>query len=306
MASALCASLESFTREKGGTDGFYFTPMKNVIVMRNSLARRMDDADGRLSQRGLYRPSLCVVAQGAKQVTVGDAVFDYAEGTALVVSVELPAFSRVTKAEAKAPYMGMTIELDVGLLREVLEQLETPPRPTPDSLGLFIEEMSDALQDCIVRLARLLETPEAIPVLYPTIMKEIYFWLLTGPNGGEICKIARTESHTRRIADAIFMLRKNFTRQIRIEEMAEAARMSPSSFHHHFKILTSMTPLQFQKQLRLLEARRLMVTDAANVTSAALRVGYESASQFSREYTRMFGVPPKRDSEALKAMVVPL
>jgi AraC-like DNA-binding protein len=157
-----------------------------------------------------------------------------------------------------------------------------------------------------VRLVRLLATPKAIPVLYPSIMREIYYWLLSGPNAGAICKIALPNGHTQRIADAIYVLRENFSRSIRIEELAATARMSPSSFHQHFKTLTSMTPLQYQKQLRLLEARRLMVSDAANVTRAALQVGYESPSQFSREYARMFGTPPKRDAMTMKAMAMPV
>lgn len=253
----------------------------------------------------LYKPALCVVAQGAKQVSLGDEVFDYAEGSALVVSVELPAFGGVTIASPAKPYMGITIELDTALMREVLEQMDLAPKPTGEKLGVFVERLSDPLQDCIVRLVQLLKTPDAISVLYPSIMKEICFWLLAGPNGGEVSKIVRVESHTRRIADAIYLVRKDFTRDIPVEEMADAARMGVSSFHQHFKTLTAMSPLQFQKHLRLLEARRLMVTQAMTVSNAALHVGYESVSQFSREYARMFGASPKRDVEMLKARVAP-
>jgi len=269
--------------------------------MRNSRSPLPEHA-----QHVLYTPALCVVVQGAKQIAVGDDVFNYSEGSALVVSVELPALGRVTRASTDEPYLGMTIEFDVGVLHEVMEQLEAPPASSRDGLAVFIENLSDPAQECILRLARLLTTPEAIPALYPAITRELYYWLLTGPNGGEICKIARRESHTRRIADAIYLLRKNFKRQLRVEEMAEAARMSPSSFHQHFKTLTAMTPLQFQKELRLLEARRLMITQSASVTSAAYQVGYESISQFSREYARMFGAPPKRDVAALKGRVIPM
>lgn len=306
--SELSTVLESYIDSRGGGDGFFLTPIDGVLVMRNSKegVMRSSDAPERLAQHVLYKPALCVIAQGAKQITVGDQAFDYSEGMALVVSVELPACGGVTKASPQAPYLGLTIEFDVGLMREVMEHLDAPPKPTPDGLGVFVEQLSESLQDCVVRLARLLSTPDAVPVLYPSIMKEICFWLLTGPNGGEVCKIAQTDSHTRRIADAIYMIRNNLDKRISVEDMADAARMGASSFHHHFKTLTSMSPLQFQKHLRLLEARRLMVMEAVNVTSAALQVGYESISQFSREYTRMFGTPPKRDVEALKAFVVPL
>jgi AraC-like DNA-binding protein len=146
----------------------------------------------------------------------------------------------------------------------------------------------------------MLETPGATAALYPAITREICFWLLTGPHGAEVCKLTLPGSHTLRIAAAIGHLRDNFTRSVRVEELAQTAGMSTSSFHQHFKALTSMTPLQYQKQLRLLEARRLMLTDGANVSSAAYQVGYESASQFSREYSRMFGAAPKRDAIELK------
>ncbi|HRE43475.1 MAG TPA: AraC family transcriptional regulator [Terricaulis sp.] len=298
--STLKAALRAYVDSRGGGDGLYLTPMDRVVVMRNSKSPPPEHA-----KHVLYTPALCVVAQGAKQISVGEDVFHYAEGSALVVSVELPALGRVTKASGDTPYLGMTIEFDLGLLHDVMEQISPAPTPTPDGLGVFIENLSAPAQDCIARLAGLLTNPEAIPVLYPAITRELYYWLLTGPNGGEICKIARRESHTRRIADAIYFLRQNFTRPLRVEDMAEAARMSASSFHHHFKLLTAMTPLQFQKELKLLEARRLMVTQSTSVTSAAYQVGYESVSQFSREYARMFGAPPKRDIAALKNIIMP-
>lgn len=296
--TALKTALDAFIHAHGGQGQMFLTPIEDIVVMRNRA--HMEPAE---AQHMLYTPALCVVAQGAKQITIGDDVFDYEAGSALVVSVEIPALGRVSKATPAKPYLGMTIGFDIAIMREVMERLETPPSPGADRLGVFVEQLSEPLQDCITRLARLLTTPEAIPVLYPAIMRELCYWLLTGPNGGEVCKIVRAESHTRRIADSIYFLRKNFDRQIRVEEMAAAANMSMSSFHHHFRTVTALTPVQFQKQLRLLEARRLMITGAASVTRAAFQVGYESASQFSREYARMFGAPPKRDSEAMKKLV---
>lgn len=298
---ALKTTLQEFVHSRGDRDGVFMTPMSRITVMRNSKGVLPQQ-----TQQMLYTPALCVVIQGAKQITVGPETFEYGEGTALIVSVELPASGRVTRASPETPYLGMTIEFDIGLMHEVMEELQAPPTPNADGLCVFIERLSDSMQDCVLRLARLLTAPEAVPALYPAIMREFYYWLLTGPNGGEICKVVRRDSHTRRIADAILFLRKNFDRPVRVEEMANAARMSPSSFHEHFKTLTALTPVQFQKQLRLLEARKLMVTQSASVTTAAYHVGYESLSQFSREYTRMFGTPPKRDVETLKAHVVPL
>jgi AraC-like DNA-binding protein len=296
--SALKETLEGFLASHGGEGRVFLTPIDGLVIMRHFEEVQPSDA-----KHGLYTPSLCVVAQGAKQITLGEDVFDYDEGSALVVSLELPAIGRVTQASRARPYLGMTIGLDIGIMHDVLAQLASPPQPTSERLGVFVERLSDPLRDCIVRLARLLRTPEALTVLYPALMKELCFHLLTGPNGGEVCKLARAESHTRRIADAILFVRHNFSRPIRVEEMAEVAGMSASSFHEHFRTLTAMSPLQYQKHLRLLEARRLMVAQGASVTEAALQVGYESLSQFSREYARMFGAAPKRDRDMMKALV---
>lgn len=284
--------LSEYVASAGGTDAFSRTPMDGVLVLCSTQAT--------LPFRQMYKPSLCVVVQGAKQIEVADKVLDYAAGSALAVSVELPAFGCVTKASKSEPFLGLTIEFDGDTLRGVLEKLPEPPVARPPGSGLFVETLSAGARDCIIRLVRLLTTPEAVPVLYPAIIRELYYWLLTGPNGGELRKMVQVDSHTRRIADSIIHLRRDFKRPFRIDELAEVACMSKSSFHQHFKTLTSMTPLQYQKQLRLIEARRLMVTEAATVTRAALEVGYQSPSQFSREYSRQFGCSPKRDVAALR------
>jgi len=289
MSSALKDALMQFIEASdGGDNGVFSTGIDGLHIMRST--------ELKMPHPMVYKPALCVVVQGAKQLMLNDRVIDYAEMQALIISIELPASGRVIQASAEKPYVAISLEFDVGMMREVMEQLDAPPKPTGSArLGIFVEDLSQPLADCLVRLTRLLATPRAIPVLYPAIMREICFWMLTGPNGGEVCKLVLPDSQTRRIADAIHLLRDNFTEPVRIEQLAAAARMSPSSFHQHFKTLTSMTPLQYQKQMRLLEARRLMVAGSANVENAAYRVGYESASQFSREYARMFGAPPKRD-----------
>ncbi|MDE1174145.1 MAG: AraC family transcriptional regulator [Parvibaculaceae bacterium] len=299
MTSFLKAPVENYIEAHGGGNGPFLTPVEGLTLLKTS--------GETLPYHKVYKPALCIVVQGAKQITLGENSFDYAQMQMLVVSIELPAFGRVTRASEKEPFLGLTLEFDVGLMREVMEALDAPPRPSEGSgPGIFVDDLAGPLEDCVTRLLRLLETPAAIPILYPAIMRELCYWLLTGPHGGELCKLALPNSHTQRITDAIYVLRENFTRPIRIEELAAAARMSMSSFHQHFKALTAMTPLQYQKQLRLLEARRLMISDAANVASAAYQVGYESASQFSREYARMFGVPPKRDSMELRELPAPV
>lgn len=292
MDTELVSALSDYVSANGGTDALSLTPMDGVVVLCSTQAR--------LPFRRMYKPSLCVVVQGAKRVEVADRALDYAAGTALAVSVEVPAYGGVTKASKAEPFLGLTIDFDSDVMRAVLERLPEPPVARSSASGLFVETLSTAQRDCIARLVRLFRTPEAVPVLYPAIIQELYYWLLTGPNGGELRKMVQANGHTRRIADAIIHLHRDFKRQFRIEELAEVACMSSSSFHQHFKTLTSMTPLQYQKQLRLIEARRLMVSEAANVTRAALEVGYESPSQFSREYSRLFGCSPKRDATALR------
>lgn len=277
-------------------DGFFPTGIEALTLTRSR--------NETIPHHILYKPALCVVAQGAKQVMLGEERVPYDEMQALVVNIEMPLVGNVTRASDKVPFLGFILEFDTRLMREVLEQLDNPPKPSADrGPGIFVQGVEGPLADSVLRLVNLLDTPQAIPVLYPSVLREIYFWLLTGPHGSELCKLAMTDSHTQRLSRAIHLLR-DFSRPVRSEQLAAAAQMSPSSFHQHFKALTSMTPLQYQKHLRLLEARRLMLTDAITATTAAYQVGYESPSQFSREYTRMFGAPPRRDVEGLRALSV--
>jgi AraC-like DNA-binding protein len=251
----------------------------------------------------IHKPALCIVVQGAKCTTFGDTRFEYWAGQALVVSVEMPASGRVTEASPSEPYLGVIIELDLGVMRDVLEGLDTPPAATTDAgYGVFVTDFDGPLAECALRAVRLLDTPKAIPMLYPAVMREICYWLLTGPHGGDVARMTLATNHAQRIINAIHALRARFAEPIRIEELASIAQLSPSAFHRQFKAMTSMAPLQFQKKLRLLEARRLMVSSAANVETAAFQVGYESPSQFSREYSRMFGTPPRKDVAALRRL----
>ncbi len=288
VSSPLLAAVTAYIESQGGGEGLFPTLIPGVNIIRSFQER--------MPMRQFYRPSLCVVVQGGKQILFGEDLLNYGAMECLVVSVELPASGRIVQASPDAPFIGMTIDLDVTMLRGVVEQVEPPPPPaTVPGPCVFVGQIDEALAECVVRLIRMSETPKAIPILYPSVMREICYWLLSGPHGAKLCDLALPESNFMRVVNAIYFLRDNFARMLRLEEMAEVARMSPSSFHQHFKELTSLTPLQFQKQLRLLEARRMMVTSAASVTEAANQVGYESSSQFSREYSRMFGVAPKRD-----------
>lgn len=286
---SLFEAVTAVVEAQGGGQGVFPTPIDGFNIVRSFKER--------MRMRQVYKPSICVVLQGAKEITLGEETLRYGAMECLAVGMTLPATGRIIEAGPDAPYTGLTLELDVAMIREVLEQLEAPPpRPPQSGPCLFVRQVDEPLAECIFRLLRMCETPKAIPILFPSVMREICYWLLTGPNGGELCKLAEPESNAARVARALHLMHENIARTLRMEELAEVARMSQSSFHQHFKAMTSMTPLQFQKQLRLLEARRLMVMEDANVADAAYQVGYESASQFSREYSRLFGIAPKRDA----------
>ena len=251
----------------------------------------------------ISRPAMCIVAQGAKWAMFGDTRLEYRAGQALVIGVETPTIGRVVAASPREPCLVLAFELDLAIMRSVAEGLDAPPKVSGEpGRGVFVTDFQGPLADCALRLVRLLDTPKAIPMLHPIIMREICYWLLTGPHGGDVARLTLVNSPSQRVINAMHGLRNRFKETVRIEELAAIAQMSPSAFHRQFKALTSLTPLQYQKQLRLLEARRLMVSQAFNVEAAAFEVGYESPSQFSREYARMFSAPPKRDMTRLRTL----
>ncbi|MGF6760141.1 AraC-like DNA-binding protein [Paraburkholderia sp. GAS33] len=296
MSNALIEAVKRYTDQQAGKGSPFITAIDGMAILRADHEKPASHL--------IMKPALCVVVQGTKWTTFGDRRYDYPAGRALVVSVEMPAFSRVVEASPAEPFLAIVIQFDLAVMRDVMERLEAPPE-LEDNLGrgVFVTDFDGPLADCVLRMVRLLDTPQAIPILAPMIMREICYWLLTGPHGGEVAKVVLANSHAQRVVTAIHTLRDQFAETIRIEELAAVAQMSPSAFHRQFKALTSMTPLQYQKQLRLLEARHLMVTGDANAEVAAYQVGYESASQFSREYARMFGAPPRRDIASLKTVV---
>ena len=296
MSNALIEAVKRYTDEQAGKGSPFITAIDGMAILRADYEKPASHL--------IMKPALCVVVQGTKWTTFGDRRYDYPAGRALVVSVEMPAFSRVVEASPAEPFLAIVIQFDLAVMRDVMERLEAPPE-LEDNLGrgVFVTDFDGPLADCVLRMVRLLDTPRAIPILAPMVMREICYWLLTGPHGGEVAKVVLANSHAQRVVTAIHTLRDQFAETIRIEDLAAVAQMSPSAFHRQFKALTSMTPLQYQKQLRLLEARHLMVTGDANAEVAAYQVGYESASQFSREYARMFGAPPRRDIATLKTVV---
>lgn len=288
----LKALVETLARHTAARPSPYVTAVPGLMLMRADQPKRPNHI--------LFRPSICLVAQGAKWAAFGDRRIDYRAGQALIVTAELPMLGRVAHASLREPFLGLVLELDQAIIREVLGTLENPLKVDETTKpGVFAIDVDGPLAEATLRLVRLLDTPAAIRALHPAIMREITYWLVTGPHGAEVIRMALAPGHERRIATAIRALRQQFAQPVSIEDLAKVAGMSPSVFHRHFKAVTALSPLQYQKRLRLLEARRLMTDGAANVETAAFEVGYESASQFSREYARMFGAPPRRDVAAL-------
>lgn len=245
--------------------------------------------------------AFAMIAQGAKRVLVGDAVYDYDTEHYMVASVELPISSRVTFASPSEPYLGMAINIDPLKIADLVASMPNKRPKTTVDRGFGIGELNADIQGAALRLLRLLDTPDDIPVLAPIIERELLYRLLTGSLGALLQQTATAGSHSQQIVRAMDWLKNNLAQAVTIDHLADLANMSRSSLHHHFKALTSMTPVQYQKQLRLHEARRLMLSDRHDAASAAHRVGYESPSQFSREYRRLFGAPPARDVAQLAA-----
>ncbi|TDW61471.1 AraC family transcriptional regulator [Novosphingobium sp. PhB55] len=260
----------------------------------------------RSGQRGepvhmVQRPALCIIAQGGKRVLLGDAVIDYGPANYLVASLDLPITGAVTQASADAPYLCFCLYLDPALLSEIALTLPPLPAGADESSGMTLHPMTPELIDAATRLTALLSDPANAPLLAPLIERELLVRLMTGPGGSVLRAIASGESRTGQIAQAIGWLKTHFREPFSGAHLAALAGMSLSSFHDHFRRATAMTPLQYQKQLRLQEARALMLADRLDAAEAGFRVGYDSPSQFSREYRRLFGAPPVRDMGRLRA-----
>lgn len=247
----------------------------------------------------VYEASLCLIAQGSKRVALGEHSLVYDASRYLLVSVDLPLTGHVLEASADAPYLCCKIDLDTATLADMV-MADSRPAPRGDQPTLAIYPSDPDLIDAACRLVRLLERPDSIAALAPLIEREILYRLLTGPHGGMLRHIASADSRLNQISRAIAAIRNGYHEQLRVDDIAAAAGMSPSSLHAHFKAVTQLTPLEYQKQLRLQEARRLMLANGTSAGSAGFAVGYESPSQFSREYRRLFGAPPRQDIERIQ------
>jgi AraC-like DNA-binding protein len=251
---------------------------------------------------GVSFPAFCMVAQGSKEVLLGDDLYRYDTNNYLITAASLPIASRITEASEQRPYVGVVLGLDPALVGSVMVEAGHPAPGEKAAVRAFdVSPLETDLLDAVLRLVRLLDAPAAeARFLRPLVTREIVFRLLEGEQSGRLQQIAVLGGHAHRIAGALERLREEFARPLRIEDVAREAGMSVSGFHHHFKAVTAMSPLQFQKRMRLQEARRLMLGEDLDAGSASRRVGYGDASQFSREYKRLFGAPPARDAERLR------
>lgn len=249
----------------------------------------------------MYDPSVALIVQGAKRVLLGEDTYLYDACRFLVTSVDLPAIGEIIEASREQPFLALIMKLDQRVMTELMvEGRLRPPPAEPTGRGMAVGQATLPLLQAFQRLIDLLEAPDDIPVLAPLIQREILYRLLTSDQGSRLWQIASVGSQSHRIARAIDWLKAHAAQPLRIDELAASVQMSTSTFHHHFRALTAMSPLQFQKWLRLNEARRLMLTEHLDASTAAFRVGYESASQFGREYHRLFGAPPLRDITSLR------
>lgn len=288
------ARLADIIARHAPVDGAFDTPLPGVSLLRASAPT--------MPMPVVYEPTLCLVAQGRKQAVLGTTAYVYDAATYLVASVDLPVMGAVIEASPDRPYLCLRLNLDMAALSELaLRHPPAEPLPDDDGPGLSLHRSTPALQDAALRLAALLDTPADIDALAPLVLREILYRLLTGPDNRALRQMAQANSRLNAIARAIVWLRAHYAQECRIDDMAEVARMSRSTFHARFKAVTAMSPLEFRTQLRMQEARRLMVAEGLDAASAGFRVGYESPSQFSRDYARLFGAPPAKDAQRLRA-----
>ncbi|HCE3066127.1 TPA: AraC family transcriptional regulator [Vibrio parahaemolyticus] len=248
-----------------------------------------------------HNPSICLIAQGRKRVLLGEESFIYDANHFLISSVDLPIIASIIEASEEQPYLGLIMELDLTEISQLIVDSELAFTQSKEAQkGIAVGELSESLLDAFVRLAELLDEGQNIKILAPIIKREIFYRLLMSEQGTRLHQIVTAGSHSHQIAKAIDWLKNNFVKPLSVGDLASYTGMSKSSFYTHFRSMTSMTPLQFQKKLRLSEARRLMLTENLDAMAATFKVGYESPSQFSREYSRLFGAPPSKDIKLLR------
>jgi AraC-like DNA-binding protein len=286
MSAPLREAVDRYTDAYPGADGLTATAIPSLTLVRATAPSGLVHA--------INRPLVCLVLQGSKHVTTGSQAFTFSGGSSLLITADVPTVSQITEASTERPYLSLVLELDTAVLVELLAHMDgTPPAGPVHSVAVDPTETEAA--DTALRLMRLLDRPASIGVLQAQLVRELHYWLLLGRHGPAMRVLGWPGGHAEHIAHAVAVLRAEYARPLSIKRLAAVAGMSPSSFHLHFRGVTSLSPIQFQKQLRLIEARRLMLAEGFGAGRAAYAVGYESVPQFTREYGRMFGQSPARE-----------
>ncbi|WP_318388474.1 AraC family transcriptional regulator [Enterobacter sp.] len=288
MADSLFDLCRRYADACAGQDGVALTPIRGMTMVRTLHVGEL--------QVAVSKPLIAMLLQGRKRVTTGADSFDYGAGEAMVIAADVPTVSQITQASLNAPYYSLVLELDLALIRDI--QAHLPP-VQEHTASIRIEPFDDEVAAAAYRLVRLFDQQDALAVLGEGLLRELHYWLLRSTHGPAIRALGRVGSQAERIYRAVTLLREDFTRPIRIDELAAVAGMSVSAFHKHFRAITTLSPLQFQKQLRLIHARKMMLTEGKGIAPVAYAVGYVSVSHFTREYTRMFNTPPGRDKRTL-------
>lgn len=285
MTQALREAIRRYTERHADAAGIARTSVRGLHLVRTTQAGELRHA--------IERPLICLVVQGAKQVTLGSRTLTFRAGESMLLTADTPTVSQITQASGGAPYLALALDLDAAVIAALCAEMKAAAVDVGPTLRFQPTEAEVA--DSALRMVTLLERPASIPLLQAQLVREVHYWLLAGRHGPAIRQLGAPESQARRIARAVEILRRDFRSPIAVGQLAAAARMSPSTFHKHFRTVTSLSPLQFQKQLRLIEARRLMLAKGLKPSVAAYEVGYESVPQFTREYRRQFGQPPGRE-----------
>jgi AraC-like DNA-binding protein len=297
VATSGLADLAAGVARHAPADGGFDTAVAGLRLYRSSAPSALDAV--------VYEPALCVVVQGAKEVVLAGETHRYDPAHVLLASVDTPAACRVAEASAARPCLTARVTLDPAVVGELLAECPDAPPVGPPARGLGVGPADPPLLDAVARLVGLLDAPRDVGPLSPLVLREVTYRVLTGPHGPRLRQVAAAGAPAQRVARAIRWLRDHVADPLRVGSLARHVRMSPSAFHQHFKGVTGLSPVQYQKRLRLQEARRLMLGEGLDAAEAAFRVGYESPSQFSREYRRLFGAPPRRDVVALRGEARP-
>lgn len=293
MDETLLTAVRRHAEFHSDAHGVADTPIAGLATIRATQVSEL--------QYAISRPLIALVVQGSKRVMMGNRTFDFGAGDSLFITADVPTVSQITRADVSTPYYSLVFELDPAVIAALALEMDI----AREAIGapVRVEPTENEVASAALRLMRLLDRPAAVPVLKAQLVREMHFWLMTGRHGPAIRNLGMTEGTAHRVARAVAIIRSYYARPLRIEHLAEAAGMSPSTFHQHFRSVTTLSPLQFQKQLRLIEARRMMLSDGASASNAAYAVGYESVPQFTREYGRMFGASPVRDIKIAQARV---